>query len=71
VPKELTMRVILKRGPKGDREFPHESRQRAWQRAESLGWLHAVEPKYVGEDLIEVDASVYYADPDSNEMGAA
>ena len=55
------MRVILKRGAKGDREFPHESTGRARQRAESLGWLHNVTPKEDG-DVIVVDATEYYND---------
>lgn len=55
------MRVILKRGTKGDREFPHESTGRARQRAESLGWLHNVTPKEEGETIV-VDATDYYKD---------
>jgi hypothetical protein len=55
------MKVILKRGIKGDKEFAPESAIRARQRAESLGWLHNVEPKEDG-DTIVVDATTYYDD---------
>ena len=55
------MRVILKRGAKGDKDFGHESTARARQRAESLGWLHNVTPKEDGE-VIVVDATEYYND---------
>lgn len=55
------MRVILKRGSKGDKDFGHESAGRARQRAESLGWLHAVQPVEEG-DVIVVDATTYYDD---------
>ena len=55
----VTMKVILKRGPKGDREFPQESRFRAWQRANSLAWLHGSSIKDEGDTLV-VDAVSYY-----------
>lgn len=57
------MRVILKRGTKGDKDFGHESTGRARQRAESLGWLHNVVPMD-SEDgqTIVVDATRYYED---------
>ena len=55
------MRVILKRGSKGDKDFGHESLQRARQRAESLGWLHNVTPQEDGDTII-VDATKYYED---------
>ena len=54
------MRVILKRGNKPDCNYGPESRTRAWQRAESLAWLHNVEAKYIGDDVILVDASEFY-----------
>jgi hypothetical protein len=53
------MKVILKRGTKGDRDWGHESLRRARQRAESLGWLHNVVPQEEG-DTIVVDATAYY-----------
>jgi hypothetical protein len=56
------MRVILKRGNKPDLVYPATSSQRAWRRAENLGWLHHVEPKYSGDNTIIVDASEYYKD---------
>jgi hypothetical protein len=56
------MRVILKRGALPDIRYPATSRTRAWQRAESLGWLHGIEPRYAGDDTIIVDASEYYKD---------
>lgn len=55
------MRVILKRGTKGDKDFGPESAGRARQRAESLGWLHAVQP-VERDGVIVVDATTYYDD---------
>ena len=63
------MRVILKRGALPELRYPATSRTRAWQRAESLAWLHGVEPKYIGDDVILVDVSDFYTDKEtSNDL---
>ena len=54
------MKVILKRGPKCDKDWGEETPQRARQRARALGELHYVTPKE-GGDVIVVEASEYYS----------
>lgn len=53
------MKVILKRGPKGDKDWGEETPQQARQRARALGELHYITPKEEG-DVIVVDAVEYY-----------
>jgi hypothetical protein len=59
------MKVILDKGPKGKREFPEESKTRAWQRANSLSWLHGDCDIEIVDDqpnTIFVWAAEYYMD---------
>ena len=53
------MRVILKRGIKGDIAFDHATKKQAWSRAFHLAELHSADVVEVGEAIV-IDASTYY-----------
>jgi len=53
------MKVILKRGKKGNLEWEHPDRKSAWMRANALADLHNA-TIYENQDTFIIDASKWY-----------
>jgi len=53
------MKVVLRRGEKGNLEWDHPDRKSAWRRASALADLHSVRI-YEDQDKFVVDAAEWY-----------